>query len=467
MELNKDIIMNSGAYIYTDGVQISDIELSYLNNVSDNIQTQITNNDNDISNIESDILAIESDILAIYTDVSNNTADILINADDIATLQTDISDIQTDIIAMQSDISVNANAIYNNDIDIMNIQNDITNIQNDVTDIQTDILINTNDITDMQTDIYNNTVDISNIQHTLTPLSYLGGGYDDLTITSDFLMNKNYGLYNITGTGAELRLLGTNCRLDIRGTNGVIEFPDNTEQATAFSTDYSTLLDDISRNANEWSYPTNTILKAVSGGAIDEIRCDHFNCYQKIEFPDTSIQTTAFTSSDRTNLDTLTSKKQCYWEEIDGPVTYFTSMSYNTTYQTSSGGHYMTSSELSTTPTGGDSNMIDVNGYIQYTGRYMLQVSFEIMGIKSWTDIRARVLVKQNGTLDRATLYGPGVWDANRGSVSTVGCTLAPLIFTINDVADNWTFEIHTYNDFQTVGSGSIFWKTHIDLVQL
>ena len=472
--IDTDITMQSGASIVANGTTITDVELSYIDGLTSNAQTQITTNANNISTNTSNISTNTTNIATNTSDIATNATNIATNTSDIATNTADIASIDVDLSTAESNIATNTSNISTNTTNIStntsNIATNTSNISTNTSNISTNtsnISTNTTNIATNTSNISTNTSDIATIESTITPLSYTGGGYDDLTISSDLLLNKSYGLHTVSGTGSTFRMTGSNCRFEITGSGGVLEFSDASEQTKAFSSDYSTLLDDITRSSNEWTFPVNTLLKAGGGGAIDEIRCDHINCYTKVEYPDATIQTTAFTATDRTDLDTLTSKKNCYWEEIDDPVTYFSSMAYNTTYQTSSGGHYMTSSELSTTPTGGDSNMIDSSGYIQYTGRYMLQVSFEIMGIKSWTDIRARVLVKKNGTLERATLYGPGVWDANRGSVSTVGCTLAPLIFTVGDVADNWTFEIHTYNNFQTVGSGSIFWKTHIDLVQL
>ena len=356
--------------------------------------------------------------------------------------------------------------------------------ESDVVSLDVRLTTTEGDVTALDARLTTAETDLSNLETTVDLLDTSHDSHETriTTLESSNAYLEEITTYQSKSNGVTTFSSHVNCNdvevlgdINLLGLTSVISFYDYTQQSTAFTnvlkSSYDslvTLWSGVSRSLNEFTFPVNTILKADGGGAIDEIRVDHLNCYQKVEFPDTTEQTTAFTTTDRANLDVLTvSKKSCYWEEIDGPVTYWSSMDYNTTYQTSSGGHYMTSSELSTTPSGGDSNMIDSSGYIQYTGRYLLQVSFDIMGIASWTEILGRVLVKKNGTLERTGLFAPGVWDSNRGSVNRFGCVLSPLIFTVGDVADNWTFEIHTYVNMQTVGSGSKFWKTHIDLVQI
>jgi hypothetical protein len=77
-----------------------------------------------------------------------------------------------------------------------------------------------------------------------------------------------------------------------------LTFSDATVQTTAFN---STALG-YTRVGSTFTYPSNTIINCAVGGIGNEIRCHKFNCYNIIEYPDGSIQNTAYTNAKDTKL---------------------------------------------------------------------------------------------------------------------------------------------------------------------
>ncbi|MFY7883274.1 MAG: hypothetical protein ACOVOV_00365, partial [Dolichospermum sp.] len=53
------------------------------------------------------------------------------------------------------------------------------------------------------------------------------------------------------------------------------------------------------------TFPSNTIINCAVGGIGNEIKCHKFNCYNVIEFPDLSIQNTAYTNTKDTKLSAI------------------------------------------------------------------------------------------------------------------------------------------------------------------
>lgn len=77
-----------------------------------------------------------------------------------------------------------------------------------------------------------------------------------------------------------------------------LTFSDATVQTTAFN---STALG-YTRVGSTFTYPSNTIINCAVGGIGNEIKCHKFNCYNIIEYPDGSIQNTAYTNAKDTKL---------------------------------------------------------------------------------------------------------------------------------------------------------------------
>ncbi|MFO0414015.1 MAG: hypothetical protein ACK50E_00050, partial [Bacteroidota bacterium] len=80
-----------------------------------------------------------------------------------------------------------------------------------------------------------------------------------------------------------------------------LTFSDATVQTTAFN---STALG-YTRVGSTFTYPSNTIINCAVGGIGNEIRCHKFNCYNIIEYPDGSIQNTAYTNAKDTKLNSI------------------------------------------------------------------------------------------------------------------------------------------------------------------
>lgn len=68
--IDNDIIMSSSSQIIANGSNISDVEISYLNNLSDNVETRINENINDIINLENKTTDITYDVDNSITKIS-------------------------------------------------------------------------------------------------------------------------------------------------------------------------------------------------------------------------------------------------------------------------------------------------------------------------------------------------------------------------------------------------------------
>jgi hypothetical protein len=77
-----------------------------------------------------------------------------------------------------------------------------------------------------------------------------------------------------------------------------INFTNGTTQTTA----YNSTTAGYSLSGLTLTFPTGTILNCAVGGVGNEIKCHKFNCYNVIEFPDGSLQNTAYTPSKDTKL---------------------------------------------------------------------------------------------------------------------------------------------------------------------
>lgn len=82
-----------------------------------------------------------------------------------------------------------------------------------------------------------------------------------------------------------------------------IEFPGGiTDRQTKAFNDTNT---GYSLSGSTLTFPTNTIINCAVGGIGNEIKCHKFNCYNIIEFPDGSQQNTAYTSAKDTKLNAI------------------------------------------------------------------------------------------------------------------------------------------------------------------
>jgi hypothetical protein len=86
-----------------------------------------------------------------------------------------------------------------------------------------------------------------------------------------------------------------------------IEFPGGStdRQTKAFNN----LNAGYSLSGNTLTFPTNTVINCAVGGIGNEIKCHKFNCDNIIEFPDLSIQNTAYTHALNTKLNAIDNTK--------------------------------------------------------------------------------------------------------------------------------------------------------------
>ena len=87
LEVNNIVIddvltLNNGSTIIADGANVSCIELSYLDGVTSNIQTQFINTNanftTELTNLQFDISNNKASIFTLRTDISSNDADIIV-----------------------------------------------------------------------------------------------------------------------------------------------------------------------------------------------------------------------------------------------------------------------------------------------------------------------------------------------------------------------------------------------------
>lgn len=123
------------------------------------------------------------------------------------------------------------------------------------------------------------------------------------------LLNNNilqYGsstIYqDITGTySGSNQLKNTNFVENIILNGSYIQFPDASRQTKAFNdTNIGYTLTGLTL-----TYPTGTIINCAVGGIGNEIKCHKFNCYNIVEFPDGSQQNTAYTNTLNTKLNAI------------------------------------------------------------------------------------------------------------------------------------------------------------------
>lgn len=120
---------------------------------------------------------------------------------------------------------------------------------------------------------------------TITPieLSYIDG------ITSNIQTQLNNKASLSTNT-----FTGTNTFPSISFTNGTTQ----TNAFNATTCGYTLSL-------NTLTFPSNTVLNCAVGGIGNEIKCHKFNCYNLIEFPDVTQQFTAYTNALNTKLTSI------------------------------------------------------------------------------------------------------------------------------------------------------------------
>jgi phage baseplate assembly protein gpV len=137
---------------------------------------------------------------------------------------------------------------------------------------------------------------------TVSGSTQLNGG---VLLSTTTMLNNNLLQYgsaiinqDITGTYSGTNQFKNSNFLFGLSTAGNLTFGDSTVQTTAFN---STALG-YTRVGSTFTYPSNTIINCAVGGIGNEIRCHKFNCYNIIEYPDGSIQNTAYTNAKDTKL---------------------------------------------------------------------------------------------------------------------------------------------------------------------
>jgi hypothetical protein len=120
--IDEALILNAGAYITTNGYNISDVEISYLSGSSSNIQSQINTN---TGNINTNIGNINTNTGNINTNTGNintNTGNINTNTGNINTNTGNINTNTGDINTNTGNINTNTGDINDNSEDIVTLK---------------------------------------------------------------------------------------------------------------------------------------------------------------------------------------------------------------------------------------------------------------------------------------------------------------------------------------------------------
>jgi hypothetical protein len=355
--IDNDIIMSSGAKIITNGLEISDVELSYLDGIDSNIKVKIDNNTNLINTNISDIDSLETKTTDMsYTSgisrfsTSLNVRDALLGTSFGTTINND--SVIMKYFTSAKNILELTNLITNHTAPVLKIRGKYNllcewattpffeiktgnvYLYNDAKIIFTDLSEQTTGFTNsLKTtyDAYNSTITTNsgnittNSNNITTNSGNITTNSNNITTNSgnittnsnniSTLQDKTYYLSKSTGlstfsSDVLCNTINLNNNIDLNGVASKIIFYDGTEQSTALTSalksqinSHETILNDITRSGDLITFDTGTILKGSDGGAIKECRIKHINCYEKIEYPDSSIQTTGFTDSLKSTYD--------------------------------------------------------------------------------------------------------------------------------------------------------------------
>ena len=163
--IDDALILQSGASILANSKTISDIELSYLDNTSENIESRFIVNEGNISQNTYDISQNTYNISQNTYDISQNTYDISQNTYNIQQNAYDISQNINDISQNTYNISQNTYDISQNTYDISQNTYDISQNTYDISQNAYDISIIENNLADIDLDVASVETDIATLEN--------------------------------------------------------------------------------------------------------------------------------------------------------------------------------------------------------------------------------------------------------------------------------------------------------------
>jgi microcystin-dependent protein len=179
-------LTNTGV-ISVGNVEISDIELTYLNGVSSNIQNQIDN----VNSVNSGLVSTVND-----------------HTTQIAGLELDVGNLQTNDALQDADILDLQTTTQNHTTDITNLQTTTQNHTTDITNLQTTTQNHTTQIGNLQTTTQNHTTEIGNLQTTTqnhtTDITGLQSKTQNITSANATSTNTNKPIYSTAQEGLRI-----------------------------------------------------------------------------------------------------------------------------------------------------------------------------------------------------------------------------------------------------------------------
>ena len=301
--LFDDNVTFSGNLLVASAI-ISPTELSYLDNVTSNIQTQLN------SKFNSSGGAISGNVTFNGTTTFNSSATFnngISLPDATMTQQLSGAIIQYSLLSSGSNNNFKPSDFFGNIT--MTGTTSTTNKFTQSTAVAGDVTGNNNLLKYTQIRYNSNTA-----SGTSSPCLTLLDTYNSNSIF--FLPNTSGGAYNgiVTVNGRSIIAAGTidnnNISLTNWGsvTNGVKCTATNSTTANVLIQSGSNSItvsnsSGISINSSTVSFSQPTVLSLLAGSSLtNEIKCYRFNCYYLVEFPDGSVQNTAYTNSKDTKL---------------------------------------------------------------------------------------------------------------------------------------------------------------------
>jgi len=310
LQINNQLHLTASGFISVGDVSpvfITDTQISYLSNLSSDVQEQINNIDidtssiildvsqnkidisenaynidlieNNIINIENDINTAESNIVTLQNDI--NTAE-----SNIVTLQNDINTAESNIVTLHNNIDLIENDIVTIENDISTAESNIVTLQNDINSAESNIVTLQNDINIAETNIISNDLDITALQ---LKTQYIGYSPNLILITRPLVFTNanisvsfnalriesvNDGIVLNPGGSKIVNISSNNvvmgratCNFTLAGTSVFIM--NGETQNFAFTTARKNMIETNTTNININSGKITNIIQDVSTNAYD------------------------------------------------------------------------------------------------------------------------------------------------------------------------------------------------------
>jgi hypothetical protein len=349
--------------ILANSKTISDIEISYLDGVTSNIQTQITSNKSNITVLTGrtqNLTAISGESTFIGNLKLQSGGNLLVNSLIISDVELSYldgvtSNIQTQLVSLQNKTqNLTASAGLT------------TSLGNISFNPSYGLLVNSKFISDVELSYLDGVT--SNIQ---TQLNSIVSG--DLTA----LQNKTQ---NQTASSGQTTFSGN-------VTISQLKYLDDSIQTTAFTSGYITNISDLQdKTANLTRSGT---ISNFSGSVYVPV----LSLGTQINFPDSSTQTTAYIPNTKISMN--------YIDAANGIWGLGVSLTFNTAYGPLT--NYFESSSIS-------DNSVITSGKFTKVGRYMIIFTAKISQLKWYNTLKSQIVIRDqpSGTMAQGRELGPG-----------------------------------------------------------